>query len=126
MGRLTLLQNYSAVSGKCLVVEREKFLKVGGFDVKNLSSNFFDVDLCLRLGEAGYRTLWTPQAKFTDHSARFSLKGILKRCSRDYRKDRQWMQNRWGALLRNDPAYNPNLNQKKKDFNYRWPLKENE
>jgi GT2 family glycosyltransferase len=124
MGRLTLLQNYSAVSGKCLVVEREKFLKVGGFDVKNLSSNFLDVDLCLRLGEAGYRTLWTPKAKFTDHSARFSLKGILNRFSQDYQKDRQWMQNRWGALLKNDPAYNPNLNQKKKDFNYQWPTKE--
>jgi len=126
MGRLTLLQNYSAVSGKCLVVEREKFLKVGGFDIKNLSSNFLDVDLCLRLGDAGYRTLWTPKAKFTDHSSRFSLKEVLRRYSRDYQKDHQWMQDRWGALLKNDPAYNPNLNQKKKDFNYRWPPKENE
>jgi GT2 family glycosyltransferase len=125
MGRLTLLQNYSAVSGKCLVVEREKFLKVGGFDVKNLNSNFLDVDLCLRLGEVGYQTLWTPKAKFTDHSARFSLKGILNRFSQDYLKDRAWMQDRWGALLKNDPAYNPNLNQKKKDFNYPWPIKEN-
>jgi hypothetical protein len=126
MGRLTLLQNYSAVSGKCLVVEREKFLKVGGFDIKNLSSNFLDVDLCLRLGDAGYRTLWTPKAKFTDHSPRFSLKEVLRRYSRDYQKDHQWMRDRWRDRLKKDPAYNPNLNQKKKDFNYRWPPKENE
>jgi hypothetical protein len=35
MERLTLSQNYIGVPGKCLVVELKKFLKVGGFDIKN-------------------------------------------------------------------------------------------
>lgn len=124
-GRLTLIQNYSAVSMDCMVIEKRKFLEVGGFDKVHLKSNHLDVDLCLRLKDAGYRTLWTPYAKFTDSISRFAPSKILGRFSSDYRKDCEWMQNRWGSLLKNDPAYNPNLNQKKRDFNYRWPPREN-
>jgi len=122
MGRITLIQNYSAVSKDCMVVEKRKFLEVGGFDEGHLQTHHLDVDLCLRLKEAGYRALWTPYARFTDSRPRFTFKGVLNRFSHDYAQDRAWMQNKWGVLLKNDPAYNPNLNQKKKDFNYQWPL----
>lgn len=124
MGRLTLIQNYSAVSKDCMMIEKRKFVEVGGFDEKHLASHYLDVDLCLRLKDAGYRTLWTPYAKFTDSSPRFSPSKILGRFSASSRKDKEWMQKRWGDLLSNDPAYNPNLNQKKKDFNFKWPPKE--
>jgi len=126
MGRLTLIQNYSAVSKDCMVLEKRKFVEVGGFDEKQLATDHLDVDLCLRLKEAGYRTLWTPYAKFTDASSRFFPRKILGRFSASSRKDMKWMQKRWAALLSNDPAYNPNLNQKKKDFSFKWPPKENE
>jgi O-antigen biosynthesis protein len=125
MGRLTLIQNYSAVSMDCMVIEKRNLLAVGGFDEDHLSSAHLDVDLCLRLKEAGYRTLWTPYAKFMDSGPRFSLNGILKRLSGERQKDHKYMQSRWGGLLKNDPAYNPNLNQKKKDFNYPWPPRKN-
>jgi GT2 family glycosyltransferase len=125
MGRLTLIQNYSAVSKDCLMIVKKKFLEVGGFDEVHLKSHHLDVDLCLRLKEAGYRTLWTPYAKFTDSRPRFSLSGILNRFSHAFRKDTAYMKARWGGILENDPACNPNLNQKKKDFNYPWPLREN-
>ncbi len=126
MGRLTLIQNYSAVSKDCLMIEKKKFLEVGGFDEGHLRSHHLDVDLCLRLKEAGYRTLWTPYAKFCDSRPRFSLSGIMNRFSHAFRQDTAYMKGRWGEVLENDPAYNPNLNQKKKDFNYQWPPKENE
>jgi hypothetical protein len=125
MGRLTLIQNYSAVSKDCLMIEKKKFLEVGGFDEGNLKSHHLDVDLCLRLKDAGYRTLWTPYAKFTDSRPRFSVAGFLDRFSRDYQDDRQFMQRRWSDILANDPAYNPNLNQKKKDFSFKRSPKEN-
>jgi len=124
MGRLTLIQNYSAVSKDCLMIEKKKFLEVGGFDDGHLKSHHLDVDLCLRLKEAGYRTLWTPYAKFTDSSPRFSPSEIIGLFSANSRKDKEWMKKRWAPLLSNDPAYNPNLNQKKKDFSFKWPPKE--
>jgi len=124
MGRLTLIQNYSAVSKDCMVIEKRKFVEVRGFDEKHLAYHHLDVDLCIRLKNAGYRTLWTPYAKLTDSSPRFSPSKILGRYSPRSRKDKKWMQNRWGALLSNDPAYNSNLNQKKKDFSFKWSPKE--
>ena len=126
MGRLTLIQNYSAVSKDCLVIEKRKFLEVGGFDEVHLKSHHLDVDLCLRLKDAGYRTLWTPYARFRDFNPKFSVAGILNKFSRDYQEDRSFMQKRWGDILAKDPAYNPNLNQNKKDFSYKRHPKENE
>lgn len=52
------------LSGSCLVVRREAFQAVGGFD-----EDFFmfmeDVDLGRRLGRAGYRCRWVPEAVVT-------------------------------------------------------------
>jgi len=49
------------LSGSCLVVRRDAFERIGGFD-----EGFFmfleDVDLCRRLGQAGYRCRWVPGA----------------------------------------------------------------
>ena len=32
-----------------------------------------------------------------------------------------YMKQRWGELLFNDPAYNPNLSLAIEDFSYAWP-----
>jgi N-acetylglucosaminyl-diphospho-decaprenol L-rhamnosyltransferase len=52
------------LSGSCLVVRRDAFERIGGFD-----EGFFmfleDVDLCRRLGRAGYRCRWVPTAAVT-------------------------------------------------------------
>ncbi|MBE7244567.1 MAG: glycosyltransferase, partial [Actinomycetospora chiangmaiensis] len=53
----------SAVTAACLVVEAQKFRAVGGFDDAAFAVDFNDVDLCLRLGARGWRTLWTPRAR---------------------------------------------------------------
>jgi len=118
MGRLILIQNYSAVSKDCMAIEKKKFIEVTGFDERHLKSHHLDVDLCLRLKEAGYRTLWTPYARFCDSRPRFSIRGISDRLSKEFRQDCAYMQSRWSDVLKNDPSYNPNLNQRKKDFNY--------
>ncbi|WP_244937348.1 glycosyltransferase, partial [Methylobacterium crusticola] len=52
----------AAVTAACLAVERGKFLAVGGFDAEAFGVDFNDVDLCLRLEAAGYRTLMVPGA----------------------------------------------------------------
>lgn len=47
----------TAVTGACLMIEKNKFIEVGGFD-ENLRVAYNDVDLCLKLIEKGYRNLW--------------------------------------------------------------------
>ncbi len=46
-----------------LAIRPAVFFEVGGFDEVNLPVAFNDVDLCLRLGDYGYRVVWTPFAE---------------------------------------------------------------
>jgi N-acetylglucosaminyl-diphospho-decaprenol L-rhamnosyltransferase len=56
------------VSGAAMLVRREAFQVVGGFD-----EDFFmyveDLDLCVRLGELGWKALYYPQVEMTHHVA---------------------------------------------------------
>lgn len=59
---LRYVRNCSAVTAACLAVARDRFMEVGGLDEAfTLTGN--DVDLCLRLGRAGYRNLINPNAQ---------------------------------------------------------------
>ncbi len=62
-GRLMLAQCPSAVTWACMAVRRKAFDAVGGFNEEHFSGMFGDVDFCLRLNQAGWRTGWTPHAE---------------------------------------------------------------
>lgn len=62
-------RNWMAVSAACMMVEKSKFDEVGGFD-ESFAVGGGDVDLCLRLTAAGYRSLCVPHARLIhDESA---------------------------------------------------------
>ena len=63
------MQNFSAVTGACLTVTREKFFEVGGLNEIELAVGCNDVDLCLKLKCAGYRNVWTPYAELYHHES---------------------------------------------------------
>src|SRR5690606_2447851 len=67
-GRARVAQQLSAVTGGCLVVARRAWEEVGGLD-EALQVAFNDIDFCLRLGEAGYRNIWTPFAELYHHES---------------------------------------------------------
>ncbi len=107
MMRAGLVQNLSAVTGACLVCRRAVFDSVGGFDVVNLGVAFNDVDFCLRLGEAGYRNVWTPYARlYHEGSKTRGRDGSADKRSR-LDKEMDYMRKRWPRQLRRDPYYNP-------------------
>jgi GT2 family glycosyltransferase len=56
-----VVRNTAAVTGACLMTRAQAFAAVGGMD-ERLRVAYNDVDLCLRLGEAGYRVVYTPAA----------------------------------------------------------------
>jgi len=60
MARAICAQDLSAVTAACMLCRREVFDQVGRFDEVDLRVAFNDVDLCLNVGAAGYRIVWTP------------------------------------------------------------------
>jgi len=109
--QLALSRTLLAVTGACVAIRRAVFFEVGGLDEINLPVVFNDVDLCLRLGDHGYRVVWTPFAEL------FHLECASRGLDSDdpgkrQRADREWrhMCKTWGSLLETaDPFHNPNL-----------------
>ena len=59
---LKAINNYSAVTGACLMTRREVFEQAGGFD-EELTVAFNDIDLCLKIVQAGYRIVNLPHVQ---------------------------------------------------------------
>jgi GT2 family glycosyltransferase/cyclopropane fatty-acyl-phospholipid synthase-like methyltransferase len=121
-GRLMVAQNLSAVTAACVVVRREAWESVGGLDEENLAVAFNDVDFCLRLREAGWRVVWTPQAELFHHESVSRGPDTHGPRVEGFAREGDYMQERWGpSVLRHDPFYNPNLSLDAEDFSLAWP-----
>lgn len=119
--RLRLVQNYSAVTAACLVIRRQVFEQVGGFNERALAIAFNDIDFCLRVRKAGFRNLWTPFAEFYHHeSASRGLEDTPEKVAR-FAGEIAYMRRTWGPLLDADPAYNRNLSLQHEDFSLAFP-----
>jgi len=119
-GNLQLARNVSASTGACLVVRREAWDQVGGLDAVHLAVTYNDVDLCLRIREAGWRVVWTPFAELTHHES--VTRGSNTGAKVDGRSTEvEYMKSRWGQVLWSDPAYNPNLTLQDESYGLAWP-----
>jgi len=96
--RLALEQNYSAVSKVCLMVRKALFDELDGLDSMTFADGLSDVDLCLRAGQAGYLTVWTPLVQVI-HSGEVPQVPQALDALRD----------KWAAAFAQDQAYNANL-----------------
>jgi GT2 family glycosyltransferase len=103
---LQVTRNCSAVSSACMLVRREVFNQVSGFD-ERLSGTLADVDLCLKMRREGYLIIYTPFAKLYWHE---TLADKLDDSSKAI------MRQRWADVLERDPYYNPNLSRERTDF----------
>ncbi len=115
-----LTQNLSAVTAACLVMRKAVFEEVGGLD-ETLTVAFNDVDLCLKIRAHGHRIVWTPYAELYHHESATRGNDDTPEKSARFSAEIQIMQQRWGALLRNDPAYNPNLTLDRENYSLAWP-----
>jgi len=113
MGRLRLVQNWSALSLDCLVVRRELYQALAGLDCNALQAGLFDADLCLRARDKGYLVVWTPFSRVA------KLSGEVASAPSDEvaQADKDTFHERWLARLARDPAYNDNLSLRLANFN---------
>lgn len=114
--RINQICNFSAVTAACLMTRKEVFEKVGGFNEKDLTIAFNDVDLCLKIRKSGYNIVYTPYAELYHHES-------ISRGGEDdpekqarFARECEYMLKTWGNTLRNDPYYNPNLTKAHEDY----------
>jgi glycosyltransferase domain-containing protein len=98
MHRLEVEQSLAAVSGVCLMVRKSLFDAVGGLDEDDFAHAWSDVDLCLKIGQQGYMTVWTPQVHVIHP-------GNLPQAPEALAALRE----KWAGAFAHDQAYNKNL-----------------
>ena len=116
MSRMSIAQNYSAVTAACLMMRKCVWDEVGGLD-EGFQIAFNDVDLCMRIREAGYLIIWTPYAELYHYESKSrGLEDTPEKQKRFVGEIKRFRQ-RWSRQLEaGDPYYNPNLTLDREDF----------
>ncbi len=118
IGRARLSQEFTAVTAACLLIRAELFHKVGGFDEEHLQVAYNDVDLCLKVYEAGYRIVWCAGMVAEHHESLSRGSDLRPDQEARFFREQQVMLQRWGGkpFFRDDPFYNPNFSKTAKLF----------
>jgi GT2 family glycosyltransferase len=119
-GRAGLEQDLSCVTAACMLMRRDAFKALEGFN-EDLSVAFNDVDLCIRLRRAGWRIVWTPQVELVHHESATLGRSDSPERQAQFRREMKLMRDMWGAELDSDPFYNPNLSLKTTRFTLAFP-----
>ena len=109
-GQVALARDLSAVTGACLAIRRAVFEAVGGLEAAQLRVAWSDIDLCLRVRDAGYRVVWLPEAVLVHHEA--ASRGRDDRSFEEqsrHEAERMYICLRWPGPMFGDPFLNPNL-----------------
>lgn len=120
-GRNLLEYNFSIVTGACLMVAREKFNEVGGFD-ETLPIAYNDVELCFKLIDAGYFNVLRNDVVMIHHeSISRGYEVSQEKIDRQMREMRHLYELHpdWKDV---DPCYNVNLTRDRGDFSFDIPL----
>lgn len=107
--RNLLEYNWLAVTGACLMVERAKFERVGGFD-ELFPVAYNDVDLCFSLHAAGYYQVNCQAAVLLHHESLSRGHDHLDEQKRQrLEREKQRLFIKHPQYFQHDPFHNPNL-----------------
>lgn len=117
--RLWNTQNLSALSGACLMVKKNVFEEVGGFEEEHLGKGFADIDFCLKLREKGYLHVFTPRFEAYHYEMSKRRKNPLYR-NVIFNREIRYLKRAHPAIFTDgDPYYNPGLTRVKEDFSFK-------
>ncbi len=114
-GRLKHNFNFTAVTAACLMIGREKFFSVGGFE-EEIAVAFNDVDLCVHLADEGYFNICLANVELFHFESK--SRGYETSAEKNLRFDKEKgrIRARWRDYIENDPMYNPNLTRVRGDY----------
>ncbi len=108
LDRACLEQDVSCLTAACLMMRKDVFHNLGGFD-EALPIAYNDVDLCLRVRRANWRLIWTPTVELYHRESASVGRHDAPERTTEFEAAVALMRERWGHALDADPFYNPNL-----------------
>ena len=95
-------KNYLAVTAACLMLRKELFEQIGKLD-EEFPINYGDVDLCMRIHQAGYRNVITPFAQLIHYESISRGEGAELEEKKQFKQ--KWQN--YLDYLGGDPYYHP-------------------
>ncbi len=121
MFRLSTTQNMCAVTGACLMVKKDLYIKAGGLDEKNFAVAYNDVDFCLKLYKNGFVNVMTPFATAYHHESK--SRGDDTNCGGEkqqrYEREKANFVNKYSDIMKKDPYYNPHFTLQFENYGYK-------
>lgn len=115
-GRIQMAQNYSAVTAACMMVKKSVFNQVEGFD-ERYAVAFNDVDLCMKIRQAGYLIVYNPYAELNHYESKSRGYEDTEEKVQRFNSELFLFKSRWSDFLeQGDPYYSPNMTLDKSDF----------
>lgn len=108
-GRMISVQEISAVTAACMLVDACDFRAVGGFD-ESFRVAFNDIDLCMKIRDIGRKIVFTPYAELYHYESK--SRGLEDTPEKQYRFEKEItrFREKWeDQLKKGDPYYSPNL-----------------
>ena len=119
MGRLIYAHDVSAVTAACVLIRRDVWDQVGGLD-ESFKVAFNDVDLCMRIRQAGYLIVFTPYAELYHYESKSRGMDTTPEKRIRFVGEVTRFQKRWAKeLAAGDPYFNPNFSLDDEDFTVR-------
>ena len=115
-GRIVCTQELSAVTAACMMVKKEVYEQVNGFN-EELEVAFNDVDFCMKIRKAGYHIVYNPNAKLYHFESKSrGLENSVEKVNRFNNEIKTFEKNWSEILIKGDPCYNSNLSLKDNDY----------
>lgn len=115
-GRIVCTQELSAVTAACMMVKKEVYEQVNGFN-EELEVAFNDIDFCMKIRRAGYHIVYNPNAKLYHFESKSrGLENTVEKVNR-FNNEIKTFEKNWPEILeKGDPYYNINLSLREKDY----------
>lgn len=119
--RVFCAEDYSALSGACLLTPKKTFEEIGGFDPR-FKVEYAEIDYCLKLRKKGLLVVYSPFARVLHRG--LNSRNTLVGYSNSAKEDKRLLTRIWrGYWSEGDPYYNPSLTETKTDFSLGKPYK---
>ena len=98
----------SALSAACLLMRRDVFVDIGGYDEVNTPIMHSDLDLSFKIRDKGLRLVYMPEAELT-HVGHLSIKKIESKKVAHSPKADAYLLKRWAKYIAYDPYFPDNM-----------------